>query len=65
MTKEKQNETLEGVDVEGQGILKELVAFLMDNKKYWLLPIVLMLLLLGGFIILSSSSMAPFIYTLF
>ncbi len=65
MTEEKNNETLESVDIQDQGILKELVSFLMDNKKYWLLPIVLMLLLLGGFIILSSSSMAPFIYTLF
>ncbi len=46
--------------------LKELLEFLLERKKYWLLPVILVLLLLGSLIVFSSgSAMAPFIYTLF
>jgi len=46
--------------------LKDMVAFFMQRKKYWLLPIVLVLLGFGALIVLTSgSAIAPFIYTLF
>ncbi len=45
--------------------LGELWAFLRDNKKWWLTPIVLALLLLGLLVVLGGSGAAPFIYTLF
>ena len=47
------------------GIVAEFWEFLMDNKKFWMIPIFLVLLLLGLLIIFSGSSAAPFIYTLF
>jgi len=48
------------------GILSELGHFLMDNKKFWLLPIVIIFVLLGILIVFAQSSpAAPFIYTLF
>lgn len=48
------------------GILKEFWGFLMERKKWWLLPIIIMLALLGLLIILTEgSALAPFIYTLF
>lgn len=47
------------------GILGELWAFMADNKKWWLTPILLMLLLLGVLIVLGGTGAAPFIYTLF
>ena len=43
----------------------ELWAFMRQNKKWWLGPIVVVLLLLGVLIFLAGSSAAPFIYTLF
>ena len=44
----------------------ELLAFMRERKKFWLLPIVLVLLLFGGLIVLTQgSAVAPFIYTLF
>jgi Family of unknown function (DUF5989) len=43
----------------------ELLRFLSQNKKWWLLPIILITLLLGLLMILGSSTAAPFIYTLF
>jgi hypothetical protein len=46
--------------------LRELSAFLLSRKKYWLMPIVLMLVVFGGLIVLTKgSAVAPFIYTLF
>jgi hypothetical protein len=48
------------------GILKEFWGFLMERKKWWLLPIIIMLVLLGLLIILTEgSALAPFVYTLF
>jgi hypothetical protein len=40
--------------------------FLMENKKFWLAPIVIVLLLVGALLVLAQgSAVAPFIYTLF
>ncbi len=44
----------------------ELIRFLFQRKKYWLIPIVIVLGLFGILIVLSQgSAVAPFIYTLF
>jgi drug/metabolite transporter superfamily protein YnfA len=47
------------------GFLAETWAFLKENKKWWLLPIVAVLLVFGALVLLSGSAAAPFIYTLF
>lgn len=47
------------------GLLTEFIAFLKQNKKFWLLPLILVMLALAALLILSSSAAAPFIYTLF
>ena len=47
-------------------VLREFWAFLKQEKKYWLAPIVLVLLLFGLLLVFAqSSAVAPFIYTLF
>jgi Family of unknown function (DUF5989) len=47
-------------------LIKELAAFLLVRKKYWLWPIFLMMAFLGVLIVLAQgSAVAPFIYTLF
>jgi hypothetical protein len=47
-------------------VLAELWAFLLDRKKFWLMPILLLLLAFGGLLILAQgSAVAPVIYTLF
>jgi hypothetical protein len=48
-----------------KNILSELVAFLMHNKAYWLVPILIVLLLMAILLIFGGTSAAPFIYTLF
>lgn len=45
---------------------RELVWFIRERKKYWLLPVIVLLLLVSVFIVfLGSSVIAPFIYTVF
>ena len=47
-------------------LLRDLWAFMRENKKFWLAPIIIVMVLLGGLIILAQgSAVAPFIYTLF
>ena len=47
-------------------LLKEFWQYLLQNKKWWITPIMVMLLLLGALIFFTqSSAVAPFIYTLF
>ena len=48
-----------------QSFLGEFTHFLMDNKKWWMIPILVVLLLVGGLLIAGGSGVAPFIYTLF
>ncbi|MGE0705245.1 MAG: DUF5989 family protein [Vicinamibacterales bacterium] len=43
----------------------EIWHFLVQTKKWWLLPIVAVLVLFGLLIALSGTAAAPFIYTLF
>ena len=47
------------------GLVKEFVAFLRENKKFWLIPLLLALLAVGALLILGGTAAAPFIYTLF
>lgn len=47
-------------------IFKELIKFLMMNKKYWLIPIIIVLVLLGLLVLVAESSvLSPFVYSLF
>lgn len=47
------------------GIVRELIDFLADNKKWWLAPIIVAVLLLGALVLLGGTAAGPFIYTLF
>lgn len=50
---------------ERSGLVAEFVAFLRDNKKWWLAPIIVSVLALGALVLLGGTAAAPFIYTLF
>lgn len=46
--------------------LKELLEFLITQKKFWLVPLVLLFAIFGGlFVVGQGSVVAPLIYTLF
>lgn len=47
-------------------IFIELLSFLKQRKKYWLIPIILVTVLLAALVLLGeNSAVAPFIYSLF
>jgi hypothetical protein len=47
-------------------LIKELLLFMRERKKFWLLPLLVVMFVLGGLLILAKgSAIAPFIYTLF
>jgi hypothetical protein len=47
-------------------LVYEIVLFLRENKKFWMMPIIGMLLFMGLLLVLAQgSALAPFIYTLF
>ena len=46
--------------------LRELMAFMLARKKFWLFPIMVLMIVFGGLVVLSQgSAVAPFIYTIF
>jgi drug/metabolite transporter superfamily protein YnfA len=47
------------------GIAGELLRFLWQAKRWWLVPMVIMLLLISVLLVVQQSALAPFIYTLF
>jgi hypothetical protein len=47
-------------------LLRELFAFMLVRKKFWLIPIFALMLTMSGLLVLTKGSvLAPFIYTLF
>ncbi|MGD8497098.1 MAG: DUF5989 family protein [Gemmatimonadales bacterium] len=48
------------------GVLRELLLFLKQEKKWWLLPILFVMILVGALLVFAQgSALAPFIYTIF
>ena len=46
--------------------LKDMAAFMLARKKFWLLPVLVLMVIFGGLVVLTKgSAIAPFIYTLF
>ena len=47
-------------------LIMELLEYMRERKKYWLLPLLLVMAIFGGLVMLTQgSAVAPFIYTLF
>lgn len=65
MNDQKPNDFEQANQQEQAGLAKKCVAFLGENKKFWLIPLLLALLAIGVLLIVDSTSEAPFSYTLF
>jgi hypothetical protein len=49
-----------------QSLVRDFLAFIRQEKKWWMIPLVFILLLVGAFMAFSSASpLAPFLYPLF
>ena len=60
-----ENDFLQAAGGKERGILAEFVAFMAENKMWWLTPILVVFGLLGVLLVLGATGAAPFIYTLF
>ena len=47
------------------GIVREFVQFLVENKKWWLIPILVAVGFIALLVALSASPLAPLIYPIF
>ena len=65
MSDQKPNEFEQANQEQQTGVVKEFIAFLGENKKFWLIPLLLALFAIGALLILGGTAAAPFIYTLF
>ena len=45
--------------------IKEFYKFFIDQKKWWLAPLLFILLIVGLLVLFADSAVAPFIYSLF
>lgn len=49
-----------------QSIAREFIAFIRQEKKWWMIPLIVVLLAVGAVIVFSSTSaLAPFLYPFF
>lgn len=55
---------LSAAQEEERGLVAEFVAFMAENKVWWLTPILVVFALFGVLLVLGATGMAPFIYTL-
>lgn len=47
-------------------LMSELVAYMKERKKWWLVPIIVVMVLVGALLVFAQgSALAPFIYTIF
>jgi hypothetical protein len=52
-------------DEKEASLFQEIIEFIIEYKKWWLIPIVISFGLIGLLALFSASGAAPFIYTLF
>jgi len=62
--KERQDEFLQAATEQERGLMAEFIAFMAENRMWWLTPILVVFGLLGVLLILGATGIAPFIYTL-
>lgn len=47
-------------------LIREIFAFILIRRNFWLVPVILACGVLGGLVVLThGSAVAPFIYTIF
>jgi len=51
--------------VSTMSFIKEILTFIVNEKKWWLAPLIFILLIVSLLVIFADSAVAPFIYSLF
>jgi len=49
-----------------QSLIKDITAFIRQERKWWMIPLIAVLLIVGTLLVFATSSpLAPFLYPLF
>ena len=59
----KKDEFLQAANQEERGLVAEFVAFMAENKVWWMAPILIVFFLLGVLLVLGATGVAPFLYS--
>ena len=62
---ESKTEFEQAGDEKPLSLVQEFGMFIIENKAWWMIPILLVLSLVGVLLLFASTGAAPFIYTLF
>jgi hypothetical protein len=62
--KSLQEDFLQAAKGKERGIVSEFLAFMAENKLWWMTPILVVFGLVGVLLLLASTGFAPFIYTM-
>lgn len=65
MADDKRKSQFEQRAGENVSLGRELLGFLYESKKWWLLPVLGTLFIVGVLLLLSTTVAAPFVYTFF
>ena len=66
MSEEDRRSAFEKAGEEKQlSLAQEFWVFIVENKAWWMIPIIALLAIIGLFVILGSTGAAPFLYTVF
>ena len=62
---DKRHELEELAGEKPDSLAREFWLFIVENKAWWMVPLLLVLGMLGLVLVLGNTAIAPFIYTLF
>ena len=60
---DSKNEFLDAAGQEERGLVAEFVAFMSENKMWWLTPILIVFLLVGVVLLFSATPLGAWVYS--
>lgn len=57
------NEFLKAANKEERGLVAEFVAFMAENRMWWMTPILIVFLLVGVLLVLAATPLGPWLYS--
>ena len=60
---ETEDEFLQAANQQERGLVAEFVAFMAENKMWWLTPILIVFLLVGVLLVISATPLGAWVYS--
>lgn len=58
-----ENEFLKAAGKQERGLVAEFIAFMAENRMWWLTPILVVFLLVGVLLVLGATPLGPWLYS--